>query len=127
MKNRPRIPTPDATTSNANEKDNRFNLAPTTSIDMLNGHTSPVNIADGVKLLPANLQTNSNVTLLLQPIKESDSNSAHSTLQAGAPATNALANTVLTDWRNRKLSFEFDLHFHSDRINSFFFFSPFQF
>lgn len=37
------------------------------------------------------------VTLFLSPIKESDSNSAHSTLQAGTPATNALA-----DWRNSK-------------------------
>lgn len=106
MKNRPRIPTPDATTSNANEKENRFNLAPTTSIDLMNGSATPastVSVGAGLTLIPANLQTNPNVTLLLQPIKEAaDSNSAHSTLQAGTPATNALANTVLSDWRNGK-------------------------
>lgn len=100
LKNSARIPTPDATTSNTNEKESRFNLAPS---DMINEDmTSMANIttatlATGVALIPANLPDlpNQNVTLFLSPIKESDSNSAHSTLQAGTPATNALA-----DWRN---------------------------
>lgn len=110
-KNQARIPTPDATTSNPNEKDNRFNLAP---VDMLNetmtssGHLgTPMSVATGVALIPANLpdlpnQNATPVTLFLSPIKESDSNSAHSTLQAGTPATNALA-----DWRNSML-FEYN-------------------
>lgn len=34
-------------------------------------------------------------TLLLSPIKEMDSNSTHNTLQAGHPATAALAQAVL--------------------------------
>lgn len=108
MKNGARIPTPDATTSNSNEKDNRFNLAP---VEMINetmtssshlGASTPMSMATGVALIPANLpdlpnQNSTPVTLFLSPIKESDSNSAHSTLQAGTPATNALA-----DWRNSK-------------------------
>ncbi|XP_055321351.1 bestrophin-4 [Sitodiplosis mosellana] len=104
MLKRARIPTPDATTSNSNEKDNRFNLAP---VEMINetmtssGHLgAPMSMTTGVALIPANLPDLPNpnatpVTLFLSPIKESDSNSAHSTLQAGTPATNALA-----DWRN---------------------------
>lgn len=98
-----RIPTPDATTSNSNEKDNRFNSVP---VEMLSEAMSTsahmnappaVSVATGVALIPANLpNTNATpVTLFLSPIKESDSNSAHSTLQAGTPTTNALA-----DWRN---------------------------
>lgn len=64
-----------------------------------------VSVTTGVALIPANLPDLSNqnatpVTLFLSPIKESDSNSAHSTLQAGSPATNALA-----DWRNSKFSY----------------------
>lgn len=63
-----------------------------------------MSVATGVALIPANLPDMQNtnatpVTLYLSPIKESDSNSAHSTLQAGTPATNALA-----DWRNSTYS-----------------------
>lgn len=108
MKIRARIPTPDATTSNSVEKDSRFNLSP---VEMINetmtsssnlGVSTPMSVATGVALIPANLPDLPNpnatpVTLFLSPIKESDSNSAHSTLQAGTPATNALA-----DWRNSK-------------------------
>ncbi|XP_031631202.1 bestrophin-1 isoform X2 [Contarinia nasturtii] len=103
MLKRARIPTPDATTSTTNEKDNRFNSVPVEMISetmstSANMSTTPtMSVATGVALIPANLQnTNATpVTLFLSPIKESDSNSAHSTLQAGTPATNALA-----DWRN---------------------------
>lgn len=117
LKNRPRIPTPDA--SNSVEKENRFNLAPTASIDIFSTSgvaslsantttTTPVGLTTGLTLVPANLssqlshQNGTPVTLLLSPINESDSNSAHSTLQAGTPATNALANAVLPDWRTSK-------------------------
>lgn len=73
--------------------------------------TSSVSVATGVTLLPANLSGPINhngtpVTLLLSPITESDSNSAHSTLQAGTPATKALANAVLPDWRTSMKSIE---------------------
>lgn len=107
LNNPARIPTPDATTSNINEKENRFNLTPAEAYNenitsMANLTTAPMSVATGVALIPANLQDLPNqnatpVTLLLSPIKESDSNSAHSTLQPGTPATNALA-----DWRNSK-------------------------
>lgn len=101
-----RIPTPDATPSNSTDKDNRFNIAP---VDMMNENMTSLTsvassqpmsvISTGVALIPANLPVDPNqnatpVTLFLSPIKESDSNSAHSTLQGGT-ATNALA-----DWRN---------------------------
>lgn len=104
-----RIPTPDATTSNSIDKDSRFISAPVDMINenmttMPNVSTSTMSMATGVALIPANLPDLPNpnatpVTLFLSPIKESDSNSAHSTLQAGSPATNALA-----DWRNSTYS-----------------------
>lgn len=62
--------------------------------------TQPMSVATtGVALIPANLPDLSNpnatpVTLFLSPIKESDSNSAHSTLQGGT------ASSTLADWRN---------------------------
>lgn len=105
LKFRARIPTPDATPSNSTDKDNRFNLAPVDMVDENMSSLANVSVTTGVALIPANLPDLSNqnatpVTLFLSPIKESDSNSAHSTLQAGSPATNALA-----DWRNSKLSY----------------------
>lgn len=106
LKNEARIPTPDATTSNSIEKENRFNLSP---VETINEHITNVpgttmSMATGVTLIPGNLTdlpnaTATPVTFYLSQIKESDSNSAHSTLQAGTPTTNALA-----DWRNSKLN-----------------------
>lgn len=91
---------------------------PVTSVNMVNEtgsslpnaneHEQPVSVANGVALIPANLQSKNNngvqVNLLLAPITE-DSNSAHSTLQAGTPATNALANAVVPQWRECKCYF----------------------
>lgn len=102
---RARIPTPDATPANSMDKDNRFNVAPVDmTADNLASMTNvaaspPMSVATGVALIPAHLQDlpNSNatpVTLFLSPIKESDSNSAHSTLQGGT------ATSTLADWRN---------------------------
>lgn len=79
-----------------------------TSMANVSGQT--IGVTTGVTLIPAQLQdlSNQNVTLFLSPIKESDSNSAHSTLQAGSPATNALA-----DWRNSKCSHFYDTFFET--------------
>lgn len=67
--------------------------------------STPMSVATGVALIPSNLSDLPNpnatpVTLFLSPIKESDSNSAHSTLQAGSPTTNALADA----WRKSEYS-----------------------
>lgn len=81
---------------------NRFHVS---SVDMTADNLTSIpnmaaaqqmSVATGVALIPAHLQDlpNSNVTLFLSPIKESDSNSAHSTLQGGT------ATSTLTDWRN---------------------------
>lgn len=105
-KNRPRIPTPDV---------------PSTDIAAVTS-TSTTTIANGVTIMPGNLQgsnmgagMNGNngpvvTTLILTPIKEQDSGSAHNTLHAGSPSTRALASTVFstqlqpnTDWRTGTL------------------------
>lgn len=105
-KNRPRIPTPDVPSTD---------IATTTS-------TSGATVANGVTIMPGNLPgsnlgagLNGNnapvvTTLILTPIKEQDSGSAHNTMHAGNPATQALASTVFstqlqpnTDWRTGTL------------------------
>lgn len=78
---------------------------------MANVTTAPLSVATGVALIPGNLhdQNATPVTLFLSPIKESDSNSAHSTLQAGTPATNALATNAI-DWRNGNFITIYNIH-----------------
>lgn len=104
LKNRPRIPTPDV---------------PSTDIATVTS-TSATTVANGVTIMPGNLQgsnlgagMNGNngpvvTTLILTPIKEQDSGSAHNTLHAGSPATRALASTVFStqlqpNWRTGTL------------------------
>lgn len=103
-KNRPRIPTPDVPSADIL----------TTTITSTTGTT----VANGVTIMPSSLSgsnlgavINGNsapvvTTLILTPIKEQDSGSAHNTLHAGNPATQALASSVFstqlqpnTDWR----------------------------
>lgn len=107
LKNRPRIPTPDVTKEGIEKE--RFNITTLGSMAPVTTGTggSGTTVASGVALMAQQLATtpamypssNENVpvlgTLLLSPIKEMDSNSAHNTLQAGHPATAALAQAVL--------------------------------
>lgn len=106
QKNRPRIPTPDVTKEGI-EKENRFNLTP-----MSGATIAPViapgasNIAAGVALATRKLATEPSIyptniddkhpfgTLILSPIKESDS-SVNNTLMPNSPSTTELARTVL--------------------------------
>lgn len=120
LKNRPRIPTPDVS-KEGNDKENRFNLTPVT-LSVTSAGTSgqmtstTTNVASGVALMPQHLSTtypnlNNDMpvtlgTFFLSPIKEQDSGSVHNTLQAGNPATAALAKAIIpatlqsnTDWR----------------------------
>lgn len=107
FKNRPRIPTPDVTKEGI-EKENRFNLMPVTSIG--SSATAPPgasNIAQGVALAARKLATEPSIypthiddkqpfgTLILSPIKESDSGSVNNTLQPNSPSTVELARAVL--------------------------------
>ncbi|CAD7083458.1 unnamed protein product [Hermetia illucens] len=107
LKNRPRIPTPDVTKEGIEKE--RFNITTLGSMAPVTTGTggSGTTVASGVALMAQQLATtpamypssNENVpvlgTLLLSPIKEMDSNSAHNTLQAGHPTTAALAQAVL--------------------------------
>lgn len=86
-KARPRIPTPDVTKDVINE---RFSHSPTNMLTMTSSGpvfpTSHVNQSSDMPIVG---------TLLLSPIKELESSSVNSTLQAGHPATAALAKAVL--------------------------------
>lgn len=109
FKNRPRIPTPDV--KDGPEKENRFNLSPVTSFGSTSAATTTPSTVfsaldtgmSGVKLSPQQLTTSSvypgtanDVTLLLHPIHENESGSAHNTLNINSPATAALAKSVLS-------------------------------
>lgn len=100
QKHRPRIPTPDVPSAD---------IATTTA-------PTGTPVSNGVTIMPSNLPgsnlgagingNNVVTTLILTPIKEQDSGSAHNTLHAGSPATQALASAVFstqlqpnTDWR----------------------------
>lgn len=87
-KARPRIPTPDVTKDTVNEK---LSTTPTTGIGVVSQM-----LATNPSIYPSMNQSDLPlVGLLLTPIKETESNSVNSTLQAGNPATQALANSVL--------------------------------
>lgn len=102
-KSRPRIPTPDVSKDMVNEKQTNI-----TKAEKLQNTSNPTSVATGVAMVSQHLANNPSVYptttqtsdvpmvgLLLSPIKEMESLSVNSTLQAGHPATKALAKAVL--------------------------------